>query len=365
MSRWVCASSCRLTVCWSPKAAFSNAPTCSACATRMCTLSSWGRHSCAPPIRGLRCPVVRVTPAGADNRLHEPLAQVFAGVAPSWRDVTDAFLSSPPGRELLRFVDQRVGDGAVVYPGSVFRALALTHPASTRVVILGRDPYHGPGQAQGLAFSVGGGHKLPPSLRNMLREVHDDTGMPSSTGGELSTWATQGVLLLNSALTVEEGRPQSHAGRGWEQLTDALLARVAAQSRAGRFFVVGCGGATQACAARARAASRADGQSPLAAVGAPRPRPVHRLPAFQPDQPVAGATRSRDVAHSLVERALNCRRYGEPQTTQPNIVTPQGVVGRVDRPSATTAANRAHRRVSRCQRRRLAIRTNPCCCRAR
>lgn len=164
----------------------------------------------------------------ADNCLREPLAAVFARVAPGWKPVTDAFLASEAGQQLVRYVDRRVQEGAAVYPGSVFRALELTAPGEVRVVIVGQDPYHGPGQAQGLAFSVRDGHKLPPSLRNMLQEVEADTGAPSQCRGDLSAWARQGVLLLNTALTVEDGQPQSHANRGWEALTDALLVHVAA-----------------------------------------------------------------------------------------------------------------------------------------
>ena len=164
----------------------------------------------------------------ADNRLREPLAQVFARAPSAWRGVTDAFAASPAGQGLIAFVDQRVRDGAVVYPGAVFRALELTAPQDVRVVILGQDPYHGAGQAQGLAFSVAPGQrKLPPSLRNLLKEVQTDTGSLSPCRDDLTPWARQGVLLLNAALTVEDGAPQSHAGRGWEALTDALLARVA------------------------------------------------------------------------------------------------------------------------------------------
>lgn len=164
----------------------------------------------------------------ADNCLREPLEAVFARVAPGWKPVTDRFLATDAGRELVRYVDRRVAEGAVVYPASVFRALELTPPSEVRVVVVGQDPYHGPGQAQGLAFSVGDGQKLPPSLRNMLQEVEADTGLPSQCRGDLSAWARQGVLLLNTALTVEDGQPQSHANRGWEALTDALLAHVAA-----------------------------------------------------------------------------------------------------------------------------------------
>ena len=154
----------------------------------------------------------------------------FANVAPGWKDVTDAFLASETGKDVVGFVDRRVVEGAVVYPSAVFRALELTAPSDVRVVIVGQDPYHGPGQAQGLAFSVGAGQKLPPSLRNVLDEVRTDTGMPSTCMGDLTAWARQGVLLLNSALTVEDGVPQSHAGLGWELLTDALLGKVVASS---------------------------------------------------------------------------------------------------------------------------------------
>jgi uracil-DNA glycosylase len=166
----------------------------------------------------------------ADNRLREPLARVFAQVPSTWRDLTDEFAESAPGQALTAFIDQRLRDGAIVYPDRVFHALELCEPQDVRVVVLGQDPYHGPGQAQGLAFSVAPGQpKLPPSLRNMLKEVRADTGAPSICRDDLTPWARQGVLLLNSALTVEAGAPQSHAGRGWELLTDALLARVAAK----------------------------------------------------------------------------------------------------------------------------------------
>jgi len=175
----------------------------------------------------------------ADNCLREPLADAFARVAAPWKPVTDAFLASGVGQDLVRYVDQRVAGGVIVYPATVFRALELTDPSSVRVVILGQDPYHGPGQAQGLAFSVGDGQKLPPSLRNMLQEVRNDTGAPSQCLGDLSAWARQGVLLLNSVLTVEGGQPQSHAGRGWELLTDVLLARVAAQAEPVVFLLWG------------------------------------------------------------------------------------------------------------------------------
>jgi len=170
----------------------------------------------------------------SDNRLREPLEEAFARVPAGWQGVTQPFIESPTGRSLAQFVDARLRDGALIYPGSVFRALDLTAQSDVRVVILGQDPYHGAGQAQGLAFSVAAGHKLPPSLRNILAEVRADTGAASicetAMRGDLSAWAEQGVLLLNSVLSVEDGQPHSHANRGWEVLTDALLAHVAAGS---------------------------------------------------------------------------------------------------------------------------------------
>ncbi len=176
----------------------------------------------------------------ADNRLRESLARQLGRVPQAWRSVTDAFVGSDAGQALVAFVDQRVRDGAVVYPRHVLRVLELTVPDAVRVVILGQDPYHGPGQAQGLAFSVAPGQKkIPPSLRNILKEVAADTGAPSCCRDDLSAWAGQGVLLLNSVLTVEDGAPQSHADRGWEMLTDALLACVVAQPEPTVFMLWG------------------------------------------------------------------------------------------------------------------------------
>ena len=174
-----------------------------------------------------------------DNRLREPLADVFARVPAGWRGVTEAFRCSSAGQDLVRFVDARVRCGATVYPGAVFHALSLTAPGDVRIVVLGQDPYHGPGQAQGLAFSIAAGHKPAPSLRNILQEVAADTGAASQSGGDLSAWAAQGVLLLNSVLTVEDGLAQSHAGQGWEALTDALLSCVAARAEPVVFMLWG------------------------------------------------------------------------------------------------------------------------------
>lgn len=164
-------------------------------------------------------------------------------VAAGWRDVVDAFLSGQEGRELLDFLRQRLAEGAVVYPPQPLRALQITPPESVRVVILGQDPYHGPGQAEGLAFSVAPGVPMPPSLRNIFKELQRDLGtaLPSfpNPGGSLVRWAEQGVLLLNTCLTVEAGRPASHAKRGWESLTDALIQQVSGSARPVVFMLWG------------------------------------------------------------------------------------------------------------------------------
>jgi uracil-DNA glycosylase len=151
-------------------------------------------------------------------------------LADGWRFVVDAFLSSTAGLRLASFIRERLAAGATIYPPKPFRALELTPLHSVRAVILGQDPYHGAGQAEGLAFSVRAGVKLPPSLRNIFKELQGAPGEPQPPTGSLVDWARRGVLLLNASLTVEDGQPASHAKKGWEVLTDALLAEVAAQA---------------------------------------------------------------------------------------------------------------------------------------
>lgn len=152
-------------------------------------------------------------------------------VAPQWQALVDRFFASAQGGALLAFLRQRLQAGAVVFPPQPLRALELTPPDQVRVVIVGQDPYHGRGQAHGLAFSVEPGVALPPSLRNIFKELHRDLGTPMprmpEPGGSLVRWAQQGVLLLNTCLTVEEAKPASHAGKGWEVLTDAVISHVA------------------------------------------------------------------------------------------------------------------------------------------
>jgi uracil-DNA glycosylase len=148
-------------------------------------------------------------------------------VAADWKPVVDAFLASPAGIQLGEFIRGRLEAGVIIYPPRPLRALELTPLHRVRAVILGQDPYHGAGQAEGLAFSVARGVRLPPSLRNIFKERLSSLQEPLPEHGSLVEWARRGVLLLNTSLTVEEGQAGSHAKRGWETLTDALLETVA------------------------------------------------------------------------------------------------------------------------------------------
>ncbi|AMM25131.1 uracil-DNA glycosylase [Variovorax sp. PAMC 28711] len=164
-------------------------------------------------------------------------------VAAGWKALVDVFFADTVGQKLLGFLEERIADGASIFPPQPLRALELTRPEDVRVVILGQDPYHGRGQAEGLAFSVAPGVKVPPSLRNIFKELQRDLGTPPPPfplpGGSLVKWATEGVLLLNTCLTVEEAQPASHAGRGWEVLTDAVIRHVASGERPVVFMLWG------------------------------------------------------------------------------------------------------------------------------
>ncbi len=144
-------------------------------------------------------------------------------VAADWQAAVGAFWQSDAGRQLQDFLRQRQSSGATIYPPQPLRALQLTPLASVKVVILGQDPYHGPGQGEGLAFSVAKGVKIPPSLRNIFKERQRDLGLLAPAHGSLQHWAGQGVLLLNTTLTVEDAQPASHAKKGWEVLTDSMV----------------------------------------------------------------------------------------------------------------------------------------------
>ncbi len=144
---------------------------------------------------------------------------------PEWKQALGQEFLSPYMQELRRFLEQERQAGKVIYPPGpeIFNALNTTLLSKVKVVILGQDPYHGAGQAHGLCFSVRRGVPLPPSLQNIYREISTDLGIAPGRHGELTHWAEQGVLLLNSVLTVQAGLAASHQNRGWETFTDAVV----------------------------------------------------------------------------------------------------------------------------------------------
>jgi uracil-DNA glycosylase len=144
-----------------------------------------------------------------------------------WQPLLADETAQPYFQALRQFVDRERATHTIYPPeDQVFTALKLTRFDDARVLVLGQDPYHGPGQAHGLAFSVQPGVRPPPSLANMLKELRDDLGCRIPDNGYLVPWAKQGVLLLNAVLTVREGQPNSHKGKGWERFTDAVIRRL-------------------------------------------------------------------------------------------------------------------------------------------
>ncbi len=164
--------------------------------------------------------------AGASSA-HATLESQFDALPADWRKHLAPFIDSPRYASLCAFVDAERAAGKTVYPVDVFRALRLTSPGDVKVVILGQDPYHGENkglpQAHGLAFSVPAPVRPPPSLKNIFKEIHASLGFDAPSHGCLDSWAKQGVLLLNTSLTVERDKAGSHAKKGWEACTDTLI----------------------------------------------------------------------------------------------------------------------------------------------
>lgn len=158
-----------------------------------------------------------------------------------WAQALGGVLDGDDYAALTAFLRERARGGATIYPppDAYFRAFALTPLDAVEVVILGQDPYHRAGQAHGLSFSVPPGVRQPPSLANIFKEMQSDLGIARPIHGCLDAWARQGVLLLNTVLTVEEGQPAAHRGRGWEQVTDAAIAAVDRRARPAIFMLWG------------------------------------------------------------------------------------------------------------------------------
>lgn len=151
-------------------------------------------------------------------------------IEPGWKNALSREWEQPYFERLTSFVASRYRQTAVYPPGAlIFAAFDSCPFDKVKVVILGQDPYHGPGQANGLCFSVNPGVIFPPSLRNIFKEIHDDTGAPIPENGDLSRWARQGVFLLNATLTVEAHQAGSHQGKGWETFTDHVIATLSAK----------------------------------------------------------------------------------------------------------------------------------------
>lgn len=159
----------------------------------------------------------------------------------SWKKAVGGEFDQPYMADLKRYLLEEKAAGKRIFPrgGEWFRALDLTPLPDVRVVILGQDPYHGEGQAHGLCFSVRPGVRIPPSLRNIYKELQDDLGIDPPAHGFLEAWAKQGVLLLNSVLTVEMARAAAHQGKGWERFTDAVIRAVNAREQPVVFMLWG------------------------------------------------------------------------------------------------------------------------------
>ena len=192
---------------------------------------------------------------------------------PDWLARVGGEFDQPYMAALKAFLAAERAAGKTIYPAARdwFAALDATPPDAVRVVILGQDPYHGPGQAHGLCFSVQPGVRVPPSLVNIYKELASDLGIAPARHGHLAHWANQGVLLLNAVLTVEGGQAASHQGRGWERFTDAVVAAVAASAQPTVFLLWGSHAQRKAAAVPALGAAgkhlvlRAPHPSPLSA----------------------------------------------------------------------------------------------------
>ena len=203
----------------------------------------------------------------------------------SWQPVLEPVLATAEARQLGGFLVAEEQAGKQIYPprGCRLKALELTPLDEVKVVILGQDPYHGPGQAMGLCFSVPEGVKIPPSLVNIYKELEADLGVARADHGDLSKWARQGVLLLNNTLTVEAAKAGSHAKRGWDAITDACVAAVAARDEPSVFILWG----SHAQAKAKRIAGLREG--PHCVIESPHPSPLSAHRGFFGSKPFSRA----------------------------------------------------------------------------
>jgi uracil-DNA glycosylase len=159
-------------------------------------------------------------------------------IAPSWGKILNPEFEKPYFEQLIAFVKAEYKSHTIYPPGKeIFRAFDCCDFENSKVVIIGQDPYHGPGQANGLCFSVADGVRTPPSLMNIFKEIKSDLGVPIPATGNLERWAQQGVLLLNATLTVRASSPGSHQNKGWETFTDAVIEKIS-KSRGNIVFML-------------------------------------------------------------------------------------------------------------------------------
>lgn len=159
-------------------------------------------------------------------------------IAPSWKEKLAPEFEKPYFKDLTQFVKEEYKEHKVYPPGSlIFNAFNHCSFEEVKVVIIGQDPYHNPGQANGLAFSVADGVRVPPSLQNIYKEVSDELDKPVPDSGNLERWADQGVLLLNATLTVRANKPGSHQKKGWEEFTDAVI-RMVSEEKENLVFIL-------------------------------------------------------------------------------------------------------------------------------
>lgn len=196
-----------------------------------------------------------------------------------WQDVLAETLGSPAFQSLSRMVDDAYASHTVYPPpAQIFSAFALTPPEQVRVVILGQDPYHEPGQAHGLAFSVQPGVKTPPSLVNIFKERESDLNIPPAPNGDLTHWARQGVFLLNAVLTVEHGKANSHKDLGWQEFTDQVVAAIARLPQPVAFVLWGA-------QAQKKAKTAANSPYPRLVIQSPHPSPLSSYRGFFGSKP--------------------------------------------------------------------------------
>ncbi len=211
---------------------------------------------------------------------------MIENIPESWRATLEPVISTPEARRLGGWLREEENAGKAIFPpqGTRLHALELTPLDKVKIVILGQDPYHGPGQAHGLSFSVPDGIKPPPSLVNIFKEMESDLGLARPAQGNLTGWARQGVLLLNNTLTVEQGQAGSHARRGWDAITDACVMAVAQREVPSVFILWG----SHAQAKANRIAALRDNNRHLL-IKSPHPSPLSAYRGFFGSQPFSRA----------------------------------------------------------------------------